>query len=124
MRRKIVKVLLVDDEDEMATALAERLSLRGIEADWVTSGEDAVARVTEKKYDVVVLDVKMPGMSGLETMERVQKIQPEAKVIFLTGHGSVSDFNSCIEAGACSYLMKPTNIEVLIEKMNEAIKEN
>jgi DNA-binding response OmpR family regulator len=124
MRRKILRVLLVDDEDEMVTALAERLSLRGIEADWVSSGEDAIARVTHKKYDIVVLDVKMPGMSGLETMEQVQKLQPETKVIFLTGHGSVSDFNSCIEAGACFYLMKPTNIDVLVEKMNEALKEH
>jgi DNA-binding response OmpR family regulator len=124
MGRKILRVLLVDDEDEMVTALAERLSLRGIEADWVNSGEDAIARVTDKKYDIIVLDVKMPGMSGLETMEQVQKLQPETKVIFLTGHGSVSDFNSCIEAGACFYLMKPTDIEVLIEKMNEALKEN
>jgi DNA-binding response OmpR family regulator len=65
MRRKILRVLLVDDEDEMVTALAERLSLRGIEADWVTSGEDALARVSDKKYDVLVLDVKMPGMGGL-----------------------------------------------------------
>lgn len=119
-----MRVLLVDDEDEMVTALAERLSLRGIEADWVSSGEDAIARVTHKKYDIVVLDVKMPGMSGLETMEQVQKLQPETKVIFLTGHGSVSDFNSCIEAGACFYLMKPTNIDVLVEKMNEALKEH
>ena len=124
MRRKILRVLLVDDEDEMVTALAERLSLRGIEADWVSSGEDAIARVTDEKYDIVVLDVKMPGMSGLETMEQIQRLQPQTKVIFLTGHGSVSDFNSCIEAGACFYLMKPTDIEVLIEKMNEALKEN
>jgi DNA-binding response OmpR family regulator len=124
MGRKILRVLLVDDEDEMVTALAERLSLRGIEADWVNSGEDAVAHVTDKKYDIIVLDVKMPGMSGLETMGQVQKLQPETKVIFLTGHGSVSDFNSCIEAGACFYLMKPTDIEVLIEKMKEALKEN
>ncbi|NIR14642.1 MAG: response regulator, partial [Desulfobacterales bacterium] len=86
-----MRVLLVDDEDEMVTALAERLSLRGIEADWVNSGEDAIARLTDKKYDIVVLDVKMPGMSGLETMEQVQKLQPQTKVIFLTGHGSVSD---------------------------------
>lgn len=114
----------MDDEDEMITALAERLSLRGIEADWVNCGEDAIACVTEKKYDIVVLDVKMPGMSGLETMEQVQKLQPETKVIFLTGHGSASEFNSCIEAGACFYLMKPTDIEVLIEKMKEALKEN
>lgn len=117
-----MRVLLVDDEDEMVTTLSERLSLRGIDTDWVTSGEDALTHVAKKKYDVVVLDVKMPGMSGLETMERIQEIQPETKVIFLTGHGSASDFKSCIEAGACFYLMKPTNIEDLIEKMHEAIK--
>lgn len=118
-----MKVLLVDDEDEMVSTLAERLSLRGIDADWVTCGEDAVNHVTEEKYDIVVLDVKMPGMGGLETMERIQKIQPETKIIFLTGHGSASDREACIEAGACFYLMKPTNIEVLIEKINEALEK-
>lgn len=116
-----MKLLLVDDEDEMVSTLAERFSLRGIDADWVTCGEDAVNHVTKNKYDIVVLDVKMPGMSGLETMERILKIQPETKTIFLTGHGSVSDCEACIEAGACFYLMKPTNIDVLIEKINEAL---
>jgi DNA-binding response OmpR family regulator len=120
-RRRVLKVLLVDDEDEMVSTLAERLSLRGIDADWVTCGEDAVNNVTGKKYDIVVLDVKMPGMGGLETMERIQKIQPETKIIFLTGHGSASDREACIEAGASFYLMKPTNIEVLVEKINEAL---
>ena len=117
-----MKVLLVDDEKEMVTALAERLSFRGIEADWALSGNDAVSRVIENKYDVVVLDVKMPGMSGLETMDEIQKIRPEAKIIFVTGHGSVSDCEAGRKAGACFYLMKPVNIDVLIENMREALK--
>ena len=118
-----MKVLLVDDEEELVTALAERLSLRDIEADWVTSGMDAVTRASEDIYDVIVLDVKMPGMSGLETMDEIKKIKPETKIIFLTGHGSVEDLAAGKKAGASFYLMKPVDIRVLIEKMHEAVKE-
>ena len=118
-----MKVLLVDDEEELVTALAERLSLRDIEADWATCGMDAITRVSEDTYDVIVLDVKMPGMSGLETMEKIQKIKPEAKIIFLTGHGSVEDHEAGKKAGASFYLMKPIDIQVLIDKMHEAAKQ-
>ena len=116
-----MKVLLVDDEEEMVTALAERLLLRDMEADWVTCGMDAVTRASEDTYDVIVLDVKMPGMSGLETMEKIQKIRPETKIIFLTGHGSVEDRAAGKKAGASFYLMKPVDIQVLIDKMYEAV---
>ena len=117
-----MKALLVDDEVEMVAALAERLSLRGIEADWVTSGMEAIKRVGDKRYDVVILDVKMPGLSGLETMDEIQKIQPDTKIIFLTGHGSVRDCEVGRKAGACFYLMKPMDIEELKEKMHEALE--
>jgi CheY-like chemotaxis protein len=100
-----VKVLLVDDEKEMVTALAERLSFRDVDAEWVTCG----------------LDVKMPGMGGLETMKEIRKIKPESKIIFLTGHGSTSDREACERAGASSYLMKPVDIEVLIEELENAM---
>ena len=116
-----MKVLLVDDEEEMVSALSERLSLRGIETDCVLTGKDAVTSALRNTYDVVVLDVKMPGMNGLETMEKIQEIQPEAKIIFLTGHGSVADCEAGKNAGACFYLMKPIDIEVLIESMKEAL---
>jgi len=116
-----VKVLLVDDEEELVSALAERLDLRGIEADWALCGEDAVQRVREKSYDVVVLDVKMPGMGGLMTMEKIQDIQPKAKILFLTGHGSHEDREAGKNAGACFYLMKPIDIDVLIRSMKEAL---
>ena len=118
-----MKVLLIDDEEEMVTTLAERLSLRGIGADWVLSGYDAIKRVSKIKYDLVVLDVKMPGMSGLETMEEIQKIQPELKILFLTGHGSQADCEAGKRGGACFYLMKPIDIEVLIESMKEALRQ-
>jgi len=118
-----VKVLLVDDEEEMVSALSERLSLRGIENDCVLSGMDAVKSVLRDTYDVVVLDVKMPGMNGLETLEKIQEIQPKAKIIFLTGHGSVADCEAGKNAGACYYLMKPVDIDVLIESMKEALEK-
>jgi len=118
-----LKVLLVDDEEEMVTALAERLSLREIAADWVLCGLDAVARVREERYDVVVLDVKMPGMSGLEAMVEIQRIQPSIKIIFLTGHGSAADCEAGTSAGASFYLIKPIDINVLIDRLYESLKE-
>ena len=117
-----MKVLLVDDEEEMVSTQAERLSLRGIYADWVTRGLDAINHVYKRKYDVAVLDAKMPGLSGLETMKRIQKIQPGIKVIILTGHGSIAECEAGKDAGACFYLMKPVNIEDLIEKMREVVE--
>lgn len=117
-----MKVLLVDDEEEMVSALSERLSMRGIDSECVLSGMDAVERVHRNRYDVVVLDVKMPGMNGLETMEKIQAVQPDTKIIFLTGHGSVADCEAGKNAGACFYLMKPVDIEVLIESMNGALE--
>ena len=111
----------MDDEEEMVKTLAERLSFRGIGADWVTSGFEALTCVGKKDYDIVVLDVKMPGMSGLETLDEILRINPEMKVIFVTGHGSVSDCEAGREAGACFYLMKPIDIEVLIEKIVEIL---
>ena len=116
-----MKVLLVDDEKELVSALAERLSFRDIDAVWVTSGKDAIALLGENHFDVLVLDVKMPGMSGLETMNEILKIKPRSKIIFLTGHGSASDHMACKEAGAFAYLMKPINIEILVGKIREAM---
>jgi CheY-like chemotaxis protein len=117
-----VKVLLVDDEKEMVAALAERLSLRNVNAEWVTNGQDAITLLGENHFDVLVLDVKMPGMSGLETMEEIHKIKPESRVIFLTGHGSTADRDACEKAGASSYLMKPVDIDVLIQELKQAMK--
>lgn len=115
-----MKVLLVDDEHELVSTLAERLSFRGIQADWATSGEEAM-RLTEKNtYDVAVLDVKIPRISGLELKRRLHAKIPGMKFIFMTGHGSEDEFRNCsAETGEGCYLVKPVNIEDLTRKMNE-----
>jgi DNA-binding response OmpR family regulator len=118
-----MKVLLVDDEHELVSTLAERLSLRGIQADWAINGEDAMSLAEKNTYEVAVLDVKIPRISGLELKRRLHAKLPAMKFIFMTGHGSEDDYRSCsAETGEGCYLVKPVNIEDLIQKMNELIK--
>ena len=118
-----MRVILVDDERELVITLSERLGFRGIESDWAVNGADAVKLVSENAYDLAVLDVKLPGISGLELKKQLQVIDPDMKFIFVTGHGSRADFQTgSQEAGADYYLIKPVNIDILVEKMNEALK--
>lgn len=120
-----MKVLLVDDEHELVSTLAERLSLRGIEADWAISGEEAIRLAEKKSYDVAVLDVKIPGISGLELKRKLHSKRPDLKFIFMTGHGSEEDFRTCsAETADGCYLVKPANIEDLIQKMSELMKRS
>jgi len=118
-----MRVLLVDDEMELASTLAERLSMRGIDADWAASAEAALELVRKNPYDLAVLDVKIPKMSGIHLKKEIEAIQPSMRFIFMTGHGSEKDFQEgAAEAGAGYYLVKPVKIEVLMEKMNEAFQ--
>jgi DNA-binding response OmpR family regulator len=118
-----MRVLLVDDEVELVSTLAERLSIRGIHADWVTSCEDALEKLKTEKYDLAVLDVKIPRISGIELGKRLKEKDPEMEFIFMTGHGSEEDYKAgTAEAGTEYYLVKPVNIDVLINKMNEVVK--
>jgi DNA-binding response OmpR family regulator len=120
-----MKVLLVDDELELVSTLAERLALRGIQADWAVSGEEALSLAEENTYDVAVLDVKIPRISGLELKRRLHAKVPAMKFIFMTGHGSEEDFRSySAETSEGCYLVKPVNIEDLIKTMNELMKES
>lgn len=119
-----LKVLLVDDEDELVETLAERLEIRDINADWVTSGEDALEKITEEPYDIAILDVKMPGIGGITLKKLMEQKNPRMKFIFMTGHGSEADFRAgSMEAGAEYYLIKPVNIDELIKKINEVMVE-
>jgi DNA-binding response OmpR family regulator len=114
-----MRVLLVDDEVDLASALAERLEMRGFETDWVSAGADAIKQVEGKKYDVAVLDVKMPGISGLDLKARLEQIDPGMKFIFLTGYGSEIDFKELTcRAGETACLVKPIDINDLIDMMN------
>ncbi|MGD9097084.1 MAG: response regulator [Desulfobacterales bacterium] len=114
-----MRVLLIDDEEEFVATLAERLRLRGIAADWTTSAEAGLRRAAETTYDIAVLDVKMPGVSGIDLKSRIQALSPETKYIFLTGHGSEKDF---IAGKSISefYLIKPVQIDDLVEKLQIA----
>lgn len=113
-----MKVLLVDDEQKFAKMLAKRLELRGIDADYVHSGEDAILKAGKNSFDVAILDVKMPGIGGLELKRRLEALAPEMKFIFLTGHGSKADFEAG-SAQAARYLAKPIRIEDLITILQE-----
>ena len=118
-----MRVLLVDDELELVTTLAERLELRGIAAEWATSAEEALRRVETSAFDIAVLDVKIPKVDGLELKKRLQEKCPGMKFIFVTGHGSTRDFETgASEVGADYYLVKPLNIDNLIAKMKEALQ--
>lgn len=117
-----IKVLLVDDEEELVSAWVERFTLRGIDAEGVTTGNDAIRIVGEKHFDVVVLDIKMPGIDGFEIMKQIKGIKPCLPVIFISGYESIDDIDNGQLAVSYDSLVKPVNIEVLIEKIKEAVK--
>jgi len=118
-----MKILLVDDERELVTTLAERLAIRGVDVDWATTGEEALEMAEAESYDLAVLDIKIPRISGISLKKKLQEKYPEMKFIFMTGHGSEDDFRAgSIEAGVEVYLVKPVDIKTLIEKMNEALE--
>jgi len=116
-----MKVLLVDDEEELVSTLAERLSFRGIEADWSTAGDQALEAARSAHYDIAVLDVKMPHISGIELKRRLEKTNPSMRFIFVTGHGSEEDFRTG-SAEAAHYLVKPLDIEALITTLHELVQ--
>lgn len=118
-----MKVLLVDDEKELVSTLAERLNMRGLEAQWATSAADALNRLQSESFDIAVLDVKMPKVDGLVLKKQMQERCPTMKFIFVTGHGSTQDFETgALEVGADYYLVKPLKIDELIAKIKEALQ--
>ncbi|MGD8336531.1 MAG: response regulator [Desulfobacterales bacterium] len=117
-----MRVLLVDDEEELVSALAERLLMRDIDAEWFTTGTDALQRVEAGCFDLAVLDMKMPKISGLALREKLLAKCPAMKFIFLTGYGSEQDFASATtQVGTADYLVKPVDIEVLLGRMHELL---
>ncbi len=118
------KVLLVDDEKEFVLTLAERLGMRGIQVKTAFSGEEALSLLETDQPQVMVLDLMMPGMSGSVVLGRVKKLYPNLEVILLTGIGSMAEGVTGIGQGAFDYLIKPLQIEELIEKIGLAIKKN
>ena len=114
------RVLLVDDEAGFLDPLLKRLRRRGITTTASNSGEEALQRIVTEPPDVVVLDVKMPGMGGLETLREIKRNHPLVEVIMLTGHATVESAIEGMKHGAYDYLMKPCDFDQLMEKLNEA----
>ncbi|MFH1241392.1 MAG: response regulator [Pseudomonadota bacterium] len=118
------RVLVVDDEEVFLKTLVNRLNKRNIDTTGVLSGEDAVDLMKEKLFDVVILDIKMPGgMDGIETLREIKKIQPLAEVILLTGHASVETSIEGMKLGAFDYLLKPIKLEELLVKLADAFEK-
>jgi DNA-binding response OmpR family regulator len=113
--------LLVDDEEELVTTLVERLGYRGIEAEYALDGYQALSKMREKNFQVVVLDLKLPGMDGLEVLRKINQGYPAVPVLLITGHGSPGDKMFLKPEGAADYLVKPVNLDDLIAKMEEAV---
>ena len=120
---KEMKVLLVDDEQKFVQALSERLQMRDLENETVYDGEEALSFVDDKEPDVMVLDLKMPGIDGMEVLRRVTKKFPDLRVIILTGHGTDRDEEESRRIGVFDYLKKPVDIEVLVSRIKAAHKD-
>jgi two-component system OmpR family response regulator len=108
------RVLLIDDELELISTLVERLGFRGIEATAVASGREALALLAERSFDVVVADLKMPGMSGLDVIRRVRKQDPAVRVILITGHGAGGEEGGEKVPEEYEVLMKPFPLDALV----------
>jgi len=114
------KVLLVDDEKDFVASLSERLALRNVDVTGAFSGDEALQLLQDQDFDVVILDVLMPGRDGLETLQDIKKIKPLTQVIMLTGHATVETAISGMKQGAYDYLMKPMETDVLVKKIDNA----
>lgn len=115
-----VRVMIVDDEIEYLETLMKRMKKRNIDVRGASSGEEALSELERQSVDVVILDVKMPGIDGMEVLQRIKSLYPLISVIMLSGHAHVDTAIKGIELGAFDYLMKPTKIEELLFKIQDA----
>jgi CheY-like chemotaxis protein len=114
------KVLLVDDEIDFTAGLSKVLRRRGFEVETASDGLTAVSRIAQKPFDVIVLDVKMPGMDGLQVLAEIKRLEIEARVILLTGHLSSSEEQAGLKKGVFAYLFKPFPTLKLVSLIQEA----
>jgi DNA-binding NtrC family response regulator len=119
----ILKVLIVDDEADYLETLVKRMRKRNVDITGVHSGEEALDWLAQNVIDVVVLDVKMPGMDGIQALREIKKQYPLVEVIMLTGHANVEVAIEGMELGAFDYLMKPMEIDELLYKIQDAFKK-
>jgi DNA-binding NtrC family response regulator len=119
-RRAVIRLLLVDDEEAYVDVLFNRLTKRGFEVTKSYSGSQALRKMRQHEFDVVVLDLKMADMDGIEILKIIKLMDPHMQVIMLTGHGSATACKQGIELGAFDYLMKPCELDDLVKKIKAA----
>ncbi len=115
-----ITVLLVDDAKDFIKYMKKRLDARGVLVSTANSGQEALDILNKEQIDVVVLDVLMPGMDGIETLQEIKKIKPEQPVVMLTGHGTVESTAEGMRLGAADFLLKPCDAETLLNSIENA----
>ena len=114
------KVLLIDDEKDFVEALAERMKTRGMNVTTTTSASEALKILEAEAFDAIVLDIHMPGMDGLQTLEAIKKRNSDLQVVLLTGHATVEKGIEAMKLGAMDLLEKPADLEIIIGKIKKA----
>ena len=115
-----IDILIVDDEKDFVEMLSLRLADEGHRVRAAFSGEEGLAALEEAESDVVILDIRMPGMDGITALKRIKAVHPIVEVLLLTGHGAVDTAVEGLKAGAFDYLLKPTRFDELLEKLSAA----
>ena len=114
------KVLLVDDEPEFTEVLSQRMQSRGVGVDTAASGREALQKTKDKAYDAIILDLSMPEMDGMETLQHLLQRNPDLQVILLTGYATLQKGIEAIKLGAMDFLEKPADLQKLMEKIHQA----
>ncbi len=117
------RILLVDDEERFRTTLKKMLSAQGLEVTALARGQEALAEIQSRPYDVVLLDIRMPEMDGITALREIKKIAPDVEVIILTGHASMDAALEIIKLGGYDYLLKPCPLEELLLKIEAAYEK-
>ena len=118
-----IRVLIVDDEVRFLKTLSQRLELRGLEVTGHSNGQDAVETARQQEFDLALLDLTMPGMSGEQVLDVLRAEHPDMEVVILTGHGSIDSAIACTRQGAYSYLQKPCEEEELFKVLKDAYQK-
>ena len=118
------RILIVDDEPMLRRTMSDRMKFWGCTTEEAATGEEALEMLGRKSYDLVLLDIKMPGISGIDLLHHIRSLEQDPAVILLTGYGSKSEGLEGMRLGAFDCLMKPIDINTLIEKINEAVDVN
>ena len=123
MDKDKINLLIVDDEEPFLESMKKRLELRGFAVTCVNRGDKAIEAARQHPVDIALVDLKMPGVSGEQTLETLKREHEWMEVVILTGHGSVDSAVECTKSGAYSYLQKPCELEHLLEVLQDAYKK-